>query len=177
LYVRYWQHRRVPSSPTRYWVWQTRYSPRPWRFDGVILASSSTHHRLHFSTAPPRHHYLAPPCGPAASCAATSTATSTTATLRTASSTMDIHPLLGYLDLGTKGYHPPEASSVFLRPQHLYCKDVMSAGGCQSVGSYLWLLLQSHRLQCSRYDCGGIRVYWDISIIGRLGLYPDFTIP
>ena len=34
FYVRYWQH------------WQTRYLPRPWRFDGIILASSSTHHRF-----------------------------------------------------------------------------------------------------------------------------------
>jgi hypothetical protein len=29
-------------------------------------------------------------------------------------------------------------------------------GGCQPVGHYLWLLLQSHRVWCPRCDCGGL---------------------
>ena len=85
--------------------------------------------------------------------------------LRTASLTMAIHPRLGFLDIGTKGYHPHEGLPVFLQSQHSYYTDVMSAGGCQSVGFYLQLLLHSHRLQCSRYDCGG---YY--SIFGIFGI-------
>ena len=48
--------------------------------------------------------------------------------LRTASLTMAIHPRLGFLDIGTKGYHPHEGLPVFLQSQHSYCTDVMSAG-------------------------------------------------
>jgi hypothetical protein len=34
-----------------------------------------------------------------------------------------------------------------------------NCGGCQFVGFYLRLILQSHRLWCSRCDCGGMLEY------------------
>jgi hypothetical protein len=34
-----------------------------------------------------------------------------------------------------------------------------NCGGCQLVGFYLRLVLQSHRLWCSRCDCGGMLEY------------------
>ena len=61
---------------------------------------------------------------------------------------MATRPHLGYLDIGTKGYHLLEQPCGFpLQPQHLRRTD--------------------------RCDCGGMLEYIrDISILGRLGLYP-----
>jgi hypothetical protein len=37
--------------------------------------------------------------------------------------------------------------------QHSHPHDVATVGGFQPVGSYLWLLLHSHRVWCPRCDC------------------------
>ena len=106
---------------------------------------------------------MAPPRAPVASCAATSSSATSTALRRPRLLyARHLRPWLlqlGYLDIGTKGYHPHEFLAGSLQSQHPHCADATTAGGCQSVGSYLRLLLQSHRLQCSRCDCGGMLEY------------------
>ena len=78
--------------------------------------------------------------------------------LRTATSTTATPPYaLGYIDIGTKGYHPLEQLVGFLYSQRVRDATARTAGGCQSVGCYS---LQSDRprrsccLQRYRYDCG-----------------------
>jgi len=177
LYVQYWQHRRVPSSPTRCRAWQTRYSPRPWRFDDVILVSSSTHHRLHLwrlrattfwrslarqrlHVRLPMHRLLRQLCRPQLPYArhhrpwllALSSVTSTSA-------------LRGIICLSNLvGFH----SSLSIRG----ALTIVTREGIS-----LPISLQSHRLRRSRCDCGGMLEYIrHISILGRLGSYPYPTI-
>jgi hypothetical protein len=76
--------------------------------------------------------------------------TSTTATLRTVSSTMAIHPRLGFIDIDTKGYHP--ASAWVTR----------------------WFSLQSHRTNIP--TTGGMSVRWLLVVLYKPGKLQDFSI-
>jgi hypothetical protein len=68
------------------------------------------------------------------------------------------HLDLGYL--GIKGLSSTCGIRRFLlQSQHLRHHDAATVGGCQFVGFYLRLILQSHRLWCSRCDYGGMLEY------------------
>jgi hypothetical protein len=70
----------------------------------------------------------------------------------------DVHLDLGYL--GIKGLSSAYGTRRFLlQSQHTRHHDVATAGGCHLVGFYLQLILQSHRLWCSRCDCGEMLEY------------------
>jgi hypothetical protein len=76
-----------------------------------------------------------------------------------------VHPLLfrdfdddhNHLDLGIKGLSSACGTHQFvLQSQHTRHHGAATAGGCQFVRFYLQLILQSHRLWCSRCDYGGM---------------------
>jgi hypothetical protein len=68
------------------------------------------------------------------------------------------HLDLGYL--GIKGLSSACGTHRFLlRSQHMRPHDAATAGGCQFVGFYLRLILQSHRLWCSCCDGGRMLEY------------------
>ena len=90
--------RRLPRCVTVFIYDANSYAPPP-------LAPTMVRPRLHVQLLRVQHPRLQHP----------SIALTTMTTLRTASSTMAIHPRLGYLIIGTKGYHPHEASLVFLQ--------------------------------------------------------------
>jgi hypothetical protein len=65
-----------------------------------------------------------------------------------------IHLDLGYFDI--KGLSSACGIHRFLlQSQHTRHHDTATAGGCQFIRFYFQLILQSHRLWCSRCDCGG----------------------
>jgi hypothetical protein len=67
-----------------------------------------------------------------------------------------LHPDFGYLDI--QGLSSTwSAHRSLLQLQHSHPHDVAIVG-VSTVGSYLRLLLQSHRLWCSCCDCGDVRV-------------------
>jgi hypothetical protein len=64
-------------------------------------------------------------------------------------------PLHDHLNLDIKGLLSACGTRRFLlQSQHTHHHDTATAAGCQFVGFYLRLILQSHRLWCSRCDCG-----------------------
>jgi hypothetical protein len=86
-----------------------------------------------------------------------------------ASSTMAIHPRLGYLDIGTKGYNPHELLAGFsLQWQHR--ADVITAGDI-SPSAFAFDFFSNLTICCAPvvtarnvriyHDTGLIRVSWD----------------
>jgi hypothetical protein len=130
----------------------------------TLSSTASTRRRLRLRRRLRYASTMALPSAPAASCAAPYHRRPRQLTIDHGYPTHDFldHGYLlqfGFFDIGTKGYHPHEFLAGSLQSQHPHCADATTAGGCQSVGSYLRLLLQSHRLQCSRCDCGGMLEY------------------
>ena len=130
----------------------------------TLSSTASTCRRLRLRRRLRYASTMALPSAPAASCAAPYHRRPRQLTIDHGYPTHDFldHGYLlqfGFFDIGTKGYHPHEFLAGSLQSQHPHCADATTAGGCQSVGSYLRLLLQSHRLQCSRCDCGGMLEY------------------
>jgi hypothetical protein len=62
----------------------------------------------------------------------------------------------GHLDFGYLGIQGLSSSrgphQSVLQPQHSHPYNAMIVGGFEPVNSYLRLLLQSHRVRCSRCD-------------------------
>jgi hypothetical protein len=59
----------------------------------------------------------------------------------------------------TKGYHLYVVLAGFYSSHSIRAITTLQLRGCQFIGFYLRLILQSHRLWCSRCDCGGMLEY------------------
>jgi hypothetical protein len=137
--VWYWQHRHVHSSTTRFQAWQTWSTPRPRRFDNIVLVIGYFLDCVAvfvYGALLLRHRH------PVASCRATGllacyararglsssaslTATSTTATRHTVPRLRLGALALGYLGIiVTKGYH----LHGLLRSQHSHRRSDCGGG-------------------------------------------------
>jgi hypothetical protein len=60
----------------------------------------------------------------------------------------------------TRGYHLHVVLTGFYSSHSIRAITTLQLrGGCQFIEFYIRLILQSHRLWCSRCDCGGMLEY------------------